>query len=174
MSVTTENRIVACAPGEALFCLAGQPIPQVVFRVRERSAVIKYFGNTGVEVRSGLFLPGPVSAAVVVVVFRVGQYVSNEYATWWNFQQAECAECFRKMTTQDYLSFHFYGDNGERDRTFVALNPLKNFFSKAIDAVVKMPPWDESDFISARAGLCSRYPTLTALWNGLPREFSEE
>ena len=169
MSIDAQNRIAASAPGEAFFLLVGQPNPQVVFQVRERSAVIKYFGDTGVEVRSGLFLPGPVSVAVVVVAFRVGQYIKNEYATWWNYHQEGCADIFREMTAQDLLSFHFYGDNGKRDRTFVVLNPPKEFFVKAIDTVLKMPSWDVNDFISARMKLCSRYPTLPALWDSMPQ-----
>ena len=163
MAIDNENRMATSAPGEAFFLLVGQQDPQVVFQVRERSAVIKYFGDTGVEVRSGLFLPGPVSVAVVAVVFRVGQYVKNEYATWWNYHQEGCAEIFREMTAQDFLSFHFYGDNGRRDRTFIAINPLKDFFAKAIDTVLKMPSWEENDFISARMKLCSRYPTASGL-----------
>jgi len=81
MSIDAQNRIAASAPGEAFFLLVGQPNPQVVFQVRERSAVIKYFGDTGVEVRSGLFLSHPVSVAVGIHAFRVGQYIKNQSAT---------------------------------------------------------------------------------------------
>ena len=174
LSIDAENRIAASVPGETNFLLVGQPDPQVVFQVRERSAVIKYLGDTGVEVRSGLFQPGPIAVAVVVVMFRVGQYVKKEYATWWNYHKVGCADIFQEMTAQDFLSFHFYGDNGKRDRTFVALNPLKEFFTKAIDTVLKMPSWEENDFISARMQLCSRYPTFPALWDSMPRVNNEE
>jgi hypothetical protein len=174
MSIEAENRIAASAPGESNFLLVGQPDSQVVFQVRERSAVIKYFGDTGVEVRSMLFQPGQIAVAVVVVMFQVGQYVKKEYATWWNYHKLGCADIFREMTAQDFLSLHFYGDNGRRDRTFITINPLKDFFTKAIDTVQKMPSWEENDFISARMQLCSRYPTIPALWDSMPRVNNED
>jgi hypothetical protein len=53
--VDADSRIKVLKPGEAIYSLAGEPHRQVVFQVRERSAVTKYFGETGVEVHAGLF-----------------------------------------------------------------------------------------------------------------------
>ena len=160
--VDAEDRINVLSPGEAVYSLAGEPHPQVVFQVRERSAVIKYFGETGVEVQAGLFPIGQVG--VTAVVFRVGRYVKQEYVTWWNYHQEGSTEIFQVMTMQDFLSFHFYGDNGRRDRTFVAINPLMDFFKAAIDALVKLPVWSVDDFFSARLTVCSRFPTPDGMW----------
>lgn len=165
--VDAGNHMDILTPGEALFSLVGRPNPQVVFLVRERSAVIKYFGETSVEARSGLFLHGRV--AVTVVVFKVGRHVKKEYVTWWDYHHAGCAGIFRLMIAQDFLSFHFYGDNGRRDRTFVTMNPLKGFFPEAIDTILKLPAWSEEDFLAARLKICSQFPTSRGLWDNMPK-----
>jgi hypothetical protein len=164
--VDAENHMDLLMPGEALFSLIGRLNTQVVFLVRDRSAVIKYFGETSVDVRSDLFLLGQV--VLTVVVFSVGRHVRKEYVTWWDYHQAGCADIFQVMTTQDFLSFHFYGDNGRRDRTFVTTNPLKGFFSEAIVAILKLSAWSEDDFLAARLKICSRFPTPRGLWDNMP------
>ncbi len=161
--IDAETRITTLGPGQAIFWLLDGPAPQVAFLVRERSAVIKSFGETGVEVGSGLFPVGQV--AVTVVILRVGRYIRQVYPTWWDYHQPGCADIFRAMVGQDFLSFHFYGDNGRRDRTFVAANPLGNFFAAATDTIRKLPAWSEDDFLSARLKICSRLPTPKALWD---------
>lgn len=152
----TRNTLDAFFPGEAIFSLVGQPDPQVVFLVHERSAEIKYFGETSVDVRSELFLVEAV--AVTAVIFRLGQHIRKEYVTWWNYHRPGSAEAFRIMTGQDFLSFHFYGDNGRRERTFVSLNSLKEFFSSAIDSIRQLQPWSEDQFDVARMKVRDNFP----------------
>ncbi len=164
--MNAEDRIKKLRAGEAVFSLMDGPNPQVVFLVSERSAVTKYFGATGVEVRSGLLPIGDV--AVTVVAFRVGQYFKKEYVTWWNYHQPGCEAAFKAMTGLDFLSFHFYGDNARRDRTFVAITPLRDFFSMAIEAIRRLPSWSESDFLAARLKILSSFPTPRSLWENLP------
>jgi len=161
--IDVENRVNILAPGEAIFSLLDGPNPQVAFLVRESSAVIKYFGETGVEVGSGLFPVGQI--AVTAVIFRVGRHVKQEYLTWWDYHRPGCADTFRAMIGQDFLSFHFYGDNGRRDRTFVTVNTLGDFFKTAIDSILKLPVWNEADFLSARLQVCSRFPTPRQVWD---------
>jgi hypothetical protein len=163
--VDDEGRIKALKPGEAIYSLAGEPRRQVVFQVRESSAVIKYFGETGVEVQAGLFPIGIVG--VTAVVFRAGRYVKQEYVTWWNYHREGNEEIFQAMTIQEFLSFHFYGDNLRRDRTFIAMNPLREFFTAAIDTILKLPAWSEDDFLSARLTVCSRFPTPDSMWKSM-------
>ncbi len=152
-----EKLVNALAFGEATFSLLGGPNPQVVFLVRERSAVIKYLGETGIEVNSALFPVGLVD--VMAVIFRVGRHVKREYLTWWDYYRPGCADIFRTMVGQDFLSFHFYGDNARRDRTFVAVNTLGDFFRAAVDTISKLPAWSEDEFLTARLKICSRFPT---------------
>ncbi len=170
--IDAENQMSMLTSGEALFTLTGHPNPQVVFLVRESSAVIKYFGETGVEVKAGLFPIGRV--AVVAVVFRVGRYVRQEYVTWFDYHRKGSEEIFQAMTAQDFLSFHFYGDNGRRDRTFVATNPLGDFFATAIDTIRKLPAWSEHDFLVARLKVCSQSPTPRVLWETVTDESGKE
>jgi hypothetical protein len=167
MPIDAENRIKVLKPGEAIYSFARDPHRQVVFQVRERSAVIKYFGETRVEMRAGLFPIGTVG--VTAVVFRVGRHVKQEYVTWWNYHQTGNAEIFQAMTAQEFLSFHFYGDNLRRDRTFVVMNPLREFFKTAIDTIRKLPVWSEDEFLSARLTVCSRFPTPDSMWETAQR-----
>ena len=152
--------------GEAVFSLVGEHAPQVVFLVRESTAVIKYFGTTGVEVRAGLLPVGQVP--VVTVAFRVGQYYGREYATWWNYHQQGGNDMFKAMVEQEFLSFHFYGDNGRKDRTFITVNPLAQFFTSAMDSILSLPGWSEEEFLAARFKILSSFPTPQALWDFLP------
>jgi hypothetical protein len=170
--VDADSRIKVLKPGEAIYSLAGEPHRQVVFQVRERSAVTKYFGETGVEVHAGLFPIGQV--IVIAVAFRVGRYVKQEYVTWWNYHGEGSSEIFREMTIQEFLSFHFYGDNLRRDRTFVAVNPLREFFTGAIATIGKLPAWSEDDFLSARLTVCSRFPTPSSMWEASQRNEGEK
>jgi hypothetical protein len=170
--VDAESRIMVLRPGEAIYSLAGEPHRQVVFQVRERSALIKYFGETGVEVHAGLFPIGRV--IVIAVVFRVGRYVKQEYVTWWNYHREESSEIFQVMTIQEFLSFHFYGDNLRRERTFVAVNPLREFFTAAIASIRELPAWSEDDFLSARLTVCSRFPTPSSMWEASQRNEGEK
>ena len=168
----TENLVNALNPGEATFSLLDGKTPQVFFLVRERSAVIKSFGETAVEVCSGLFPVGQV--AVTAVIFRVGEYITREYLTWWDYHRPGCADIFRAMVGQEFLSFHFYGDNGRRDRVFVAANNLGRFFSSAIDTIGGLPAWTESDFLSARRTVCGRFPIPGAIWDAATQPDEEK
>jgi hypothetical protein len=163
----SEMQVNFLKPGEAIFSLSGVAAPQVAFLVKERSTVIKYFGASAVEIRFGLL---PISNVVVTVVaFAVGQYIRKEYLTWWNYHHAGCAEIFRIMTGQEFLSFYFYGDNGRKDRTFVAMNPLKEFFVTAIATIDEYPAWSDNDFIAARMTAVSSFQTSLLLWDHLQR-----
>jgi hypothetical protein len=153
------------APGEAAFSLVGEERPQVVFQVRERSAVIKYFGDTRVEVRGGMFPEGGVT--VTAVVFRVGRYYQREYVTWWDYHRPAGSEIFQAMTVQEFLSFYFYGDNGRRDRTFVTVNPLGEFFAGALVAMGKKPPWSAEEFEAARLRVCVRFSGPCGMWEAV-------
>jgi hypothetical protein len=161
--IDVANLISSLNPGESIFSLLDGKTPQVVFLVRERSAVIKSFGETSVEACSGLFSVGEV--AVTAVIFRVGKYVRQEYLTWWDYYQPGCADIFRAMVGQDSLSFHFYGDNGRRDRFFVEANTLGDFFAAAIDTISRLPAWTRDDFLSARRKIHSLLPTPKAIWD---------
>ncbi len=158
-----EKQVNALTFGEAAFSLLGGPNPQVVFLVRERSAVIKYLGETGVEVSPAMFPVGEVD--VTAVIFRVGRHVKREYVTWWDFYRPGCADIFRTMVGQDFLSFHFYGDNARRDSILVSANTLGDFFRAAIDTILKRPAWNEDDFLAARLKICGRFPTPKAMWD---------
>jgi len=162
-SFTAEKIVNMLNPGEAAFSLAGLQEPQAVFLVRERSSLIKYLGNTVVEVRAAQIPVGEIIA--VTVVFRVGQYVIREYATWWDYHHEQGAGIFRIMSLQEFLPFYFHGDSGRQERSFVILNPLREFFRAATEALGKLPPWDRKSFLEALMKTQSRFPTPRDLWN---------
>jgi hypothetical protein len=111
--IDTADTIRMLARGEATFTLLGEPDPQVAFLIRERSAVITYLGETAVEARSGLFPVGQI--AVTAVIFRVGQYVMQEYVTWWNYHQAGNAEASGQWPFRSFCLFIFMATaSGER------------------------------------------------------------
>ncbi len=159
------NQVNFLRTGEAIVSLVGDVAPQVSFLVKERSAITKYFGATGVEIRFGLIPIGNIM--VTVVAFAVGQYYRREYLTWWNYHHAGNDRIFRIMTEQEFLSFYFYGDNGRKERTFVAMNTLKEYFAAAIAAIVEYPAWNENDFISAQMRVVSSFQTSRSLWEYL-------
>jgi hypothetical protein len=87
-----------------------------------------------------------------------------------DFHEAEGAEAFRIMSTQEFLSFHFHGDNGRTERSFVTMNPLGEFFRAAIESLGKHPAWRRESFVEALATIQSRFPTPRDLWNQTGRD----
>ncbi len=162
-----ESQINYLKEGEAIYSLYGAVSPQVIFLIKESSSIIKYLGTSAVEIRFGLLPIGNV--AVTVVGFAVGQYFRKEYLTWWNYHHAGSAEIFEAMTEQEFFSIYFYGNNGRKERTFVAMNPLKEYFAAAIAAISAYPPWTDNDFITARMNVVSSFQTSRSLWEHLHR-----
>jgi hypothetical protein len=160
-----ENRLRAMKPGQAVAFLAGGAEAQAVFLVRERSAVIKYFGETGVEVRAARFMFG--SVMVAVIAFRLGRTVPMVYAVLLDYCQREMPEIFHALGRQEYIPLYFHGDNGRRDRTFIAMNHVQTFFSDTAAAVRAMPQWDGDDFQAAAARLTGCCTTPGDLWEAM-------
>lgn len=160
-----SERLKAMRQGEVLVSLAAGTEPQAVLLVRERSAVIKYFGETGVEVRAARFTLGQVMVAAMA--FRLGRSVPMVYAALLDYYSREGAGIFQTLARQEYVPIYFYGDNCRRDRTFVTMNQMQAFFTAFPAAVRAMPRWNEDDFVAAAARLMSRFPAPGALWAAL-------
>jgi len=152
-------------PGDTFVTLMDGAEPQAVFLARERSAVIKYFGETVVEMRAGLFDFGP--AAVLAVAFRLGHTVPRVYSFLLVGCSRNGADILRSLARQEYLPLYFYGDNCRRDRTFVALNRLQLFFRDTTAALHDMLPWSVDEFRAAEVKLAARCPTPEELWAAL-------
>jgi hypothetical protein len=164
-SSTAESLIRVMQPGEATLFLTAEPDVQPAFLVRERSAVIRYLGDSGVDVRGGLFPMGQV--VVTAVAFRVGRYYRKEYGIWLDFHDPVRTGMFQAMSGSEYLSFFFHGDSFRREKTIIAANPLAGFFFKATERIRLMPPWDGNQFKEAVSKILSRYPTPAELWDVL-------
>ncbi len=162
MTVDSKCIVKAMKSGEAVFSLTGTKTPQVTCLVRERSAIIKYLGNTTVDVRAARFTVGNI--VLVMVVFRVGQHLDREYEVWLDFYRQSNSEAFRLLAEQEFLSFHFHGDNGRPERIFVVMNTLNEFFAEARDAGQAAPPWNHGDFLHALTAVRARFPTPRDLW----------
>lgn len=167
-----ENLIAAMKPGDAAVSLAGGPGSDVVFLVRERSAVIKYFGETGVAVRAARFSCGAVEVAALA--FRLGHAAPMVYAVLLDFRGEEGPGIFASLGRQEYIPLYFHGDNGRRDRMFVALNPFQAFFTETADSIRAKPPWKETDFRAAVAVIRGRCPLAEDLWKAMGEEKLQE
>jgi hypothetical protein len=74
------------------------------------------------------------------------------------------------MTVQDFLPIFFYGDNGRRERSFIAANVLKEFFSIAAEKIPAFPPWDREAYNAASLTVRSRLSTPLDIWEaGQPK-----
>jgi len=164
-SSTADDLIRGLQSGEAAPFVAVPPNGQPVFLVRERSAVIRYLGESGVYVRGGFFPMGPV--IVTVVAFRVGRHFCKEYAVWLDFHDPSTAGMFPAMSCSEYVSFFFHGDSCRREKTIIAVNPLTAFFDKAIERIQPLPCWTGEQFKEAVSRILSRYPTPIQLWEVL-------
>jgi hypothetical protein len=164
-SSTAEDLIHGLQAGEAAPFLAASPNGQPVFLVRERSAVIRYLGESGVAVRGGLFPLGHV--VVTAVAFRVGRHFFKEYAVWLDYHDPTTAGMFPAMSGSEYLCFFFHGDTCRREKTIIAANPLTAFFDKAIQRIRPLPCWTGEHFKAAVSRILSRYPTPVQLWEVL-------
>jgi|AMWB02.1.fsa_nt_gi hypothetical protein len=164
-SSTAEDLIRGLQAGEAALFLAAPPNGQPVFLVRERSAVIRYLGESGVAVRGGFFPMGHVVATAVA--FRAGRHFRKEYAVWLDYHDPSTAGMFPAMSGSEYLSFYFHGDSCRREKTIIAANPLAAFFDKAIERIQPLPCWTGEQFKEAVSRILSRYPTPAQLWEVL-------
>lgn len=162
--MTTDNNriVIGLKPGEARFSLTGTKTPQVACLVRERSAIIKYLGNTSIDVRAARFTVGTV--VLTAVTFRVGQYLDRGYETWWDYYREEDSEAFRIMALQEFISFYFHGDNGRMERSFIVSNTLQEFFAETRGICQAVPRWKHADYIAALASIRARFPTPHDLW----------
>ncbi len=165
VSSNSEDLIRGMQPGEANILLASPPNSQPAFLVRERTAVIRFLGDSGVDARGGLFPIGKV--AVTAVVFRVGRHYRKEYGVWLDYYDPLKAGLFPAMSGSEYLSFFFHGDSCRREKTVISPNPLAGFFLKAVERLSLMPPWDADLFREAVSRILRRYPTPAELWEVL-------
>lgn len=167
-----ENLITAMKPGDAAVSLAGGPGSDVVFLIRERSVVIKYFGVTGVAVRAGRFTCGAIEVAAVA--FQLGHAVPMVYAILLDYCSEQGPGIFASLGRQEYIPLYFHGDNGRRDRMFIVLNPFQAFFTETADSIRARPPWKENDFRAAAAVIRGRCPLAEDLWAVLVEEKIQE
>jgi len=167
-----EDRVAAMMPGDVAVFRAGGPEADAVFLIRERSAVIKYFGETGVAVRAGRVSSGAVELAALA--FRLGHAVPMVYALLLDYCAEDGPGIFAALGRQEYLPLYFHGDNGRRDRTFIAANPYPAFFRETADSIRLLPPWKGEDFRTAAAVIRSRCPGPGDLWAALGEGAAQE
>ena len=139
-----EQAMGHCAFEEARAVVLDRDDPQVVFLIRERSAMIRYLGETRLELRGRLFLPA--DCVVLLILLKVGRHLPRIYPTWWNFQVPGQPDAFALMQRQELLAAHFHGDNGRRERSFLAENSCRELFAKAEQEARRKSPWSAACF----------------------------
>lgn len=157
-----EQAMSHCAFEEARVVVLDRNDPQVVFLVRERSAMIRYLGETRLELRGRLFLPA--DCVLLLILLKVGWHLPRIYPTWWNFQLPGQAQAFALMQRQELLVAHFHGDNGRRERSFLAENSCRELFAQAEQAAHRKSTWSEACFDRHRQRITGQAGSVEALW----------
>jgi hypothetical protein len=148
---------------------------EVGWLMREESAKITALGTSpDVEWRAGAQLEEIARVPVLVVMFvvRVGPYApAHLWETWLNVCADGGQEALVDLQRQEQLLTHWYGDRGERERSLVSPNHLRDFAVRVqhtLDSHPRAPlTWGMCQFNQARARLERRYATVEALWHGL-------
>lgn len=165
--VNPQDVIIQMPPGSAIYGRIFRPGPFTDFYVREETKVIKSFHNPVIVIRPGIFYMAYI--ALVVVMFQIGKHPDQIFETWFNYYATneDGKKAFESLTTQENIAFHLYGNGGQKVKSIVINNNLKNFFEAAITGIEKIQPWLMSDFDKARAKLYLQFPTPSALWKKL-------
>lgn len=158
----TERGMCSCPYEEVRTVVVEHSNPQVVFLLRERSAIINYLGETRLKLCGRLFLFP--DCMLVLLIFKVGRYLSRIYSTWWNYHLPDQARAFRLMQRQELVAFHCHGDNGRRDRSFLAENSCRALFARANRQAVELQPWSPAVFEKHRQRIISQTGSVEALW----------
>jgi hypothetical protein len=151
--------------GEAGFRISDGARPSISLLVRERTAMIRYLGETSIDIRAGIFPGG--HCLVVVVLLRAGRHLRQIYPIWWDYHAPGVAEAFQLMQSQEILGIHFHGDNARRERTFVLENSLITFFRNATKIAARFSPWSPEKFIHCRQERLAEAGGLEGLWQCL-------
>ena len=162
MTNDIDQLMARCPFEEARFATLGRPDPQVIFLVRERSAMIRYFGDTRLLLRGRLFVED--DCLLMAVLLRVGRHVRRIYPTWWDYSNTRQSAAFFAMLRQDLLAVHFYGDNGRRERSFVTENSVQDCFGHALELLKGFPSWSEERFEMLQRKTLANADSLESLW----------
>jgi len=162
MVLSAIQQVTDCDFGEACYHVGDDPRPQVALLVRERSAMIRYLGETPAELLPGIFLEE--NCLVVTVLLRAGRMVRQIYPVWWDYHAPGGPDAFQLMERQEYLAVYLHGDGARRERTFVLENSLADFFGSARQQAARLPAWTPDRFNSARREVCSRAGGIEGLW----------
>jgi hypothetical protein len=157
-----EQVMSRCAFEEARAVVLDRDVPQVIFLIRERSAMIRYLGETRLEVRGRLYLPD--DCVLLLVLLKVGRHLPRIYPTWWNYLQPGQAEAFHQMQQQELLAAHFHGDNARRERSFLAENPCRGLFAQAVLAASRKHAWSATCFECHRQRIVGHAGSVETLW----------
>lgn len=150
-------------PGQGMkgiFTPSGSGGGEIGFFIRSQSGGIRQNGSVAIEQRAGLIQFNEVM--LVLTMLKVGQAESELFDIWWNFYSSD--EQFRRMSTQESLSFHFYDETGwtfTTDRE----NRFKKFFTSLPSLLEKAGRWSESQFDRAVRGFCSQSYPKENLWD---------
>jgi hypothetical protein len=150
---------------EVGFMLTGTREPQVVFRVRERSSVIRYFGQTRLDCCCGLFVEDGCGA--VALLFQVGRYMEQVYECWLDYRCPRDRRALQALTSQSILNVVFYGSNGQRERVFLLENSLGDFVARTRRELERLPVWDEMAFAGLRGRVVACHGRGSRLWRAL-------
>ena len=167
-TIDIDQIMIHCPFEEARFAVIGQAEPQLVFLVRERSATIRYLGDTRLVLGGRLYVEN--DCLLVAVLLRVGRHLQRVYSTWWNYRDPLQAAAFDALLRQDLLAVHFYGDNGRRERSFVAANSVQACFEQAVKLGKELPAWSDERFAELQSKILAGAGSLDALWHELDQK----
>lgn len=159
-----DPRKIRLIPGqgiEAMFKSETEQKAEVGLFLRTLSDLIPPNGDLGIEERAGVVKFGDLF--LVLTMIRIQEPVQELFDVWWNYHASHGAEHFRRMSQQERLAIHFYGESG-REFSVDRDNSFRSFFSSLPGLMRQTRRWTDIEFDRAVRGFCAESYPKENLW----------
>jgi hypothetical protein len=159
-----DPRKIRLQPGqsiEGMFANGPGEEREVGLFLRSASGSIRQNGDLGILQRAGLIRFNDV--LLVLTMLRLGTEVQELFDVWWNYHSNGGVERFHRMSEQDMLPLHFYGEGG-KEFSVDTKNSFQKFFRSLPDLLDKAEPWTGVEFDRAVRGFCAQSYPKENLW----------
>ncbi len=101
---------------------------------------------------------------LVLTMVKVGGEIQQVFDVWWNYHARGGDERFERMSEQEQLALHFYGEEG-KEYSLNVKNNFRKFFASLPNMLKKTKPWSEIEFDRAVRGFCAQSYPRENLWH---------
>jgi hypothetical protein len=147
---------------ERFFCPGPESKAEVGFFLRSAFGAIRGNGDLGIQQRGGVIRFNEV--LLVLTMLKLDRPSEEFFDIWWNFHTQDGPEHFQRMSEQDKLVLHFYGDSGQTFRLELG-NGFQRFFAPLPALIGKMRRWTEVEFDRALRSFCAQAYPKENLWD---------